>query len=639
MNFHSLRVRMLVAALVPVALVVVALVSVFWLNRLADLEETHSQRGKSLLQQVVTTSEYGLFSGNLESLQSVVNAMQTDVDVRSAAVFDSRGVLLVSIGFPVYKTLTELSDSKYASRQRERGIDTLFATISSSKVPLDDLFAAQGETRPAQALVLGHAVVEVSRDSLSAREREMLFLSVGVGLVGLLLGGLLATRMGEGVLQPILHISRRIEGIGQGDFSGDTSIKPDDPLHGLQMKLDQMASRLQWGRDELEQRVATVTHELRLKKEEAETATLAKSRFLAAASHDLRQPTHALGLFIARLGQLSLDGQASLLVGNLERSVQAMQDLLDGLLDLSRLESGAVKVHMQAVRVQNLLDAIRSALEPAAAEKGLHLRIRPSTLWAVTDSVQLQRMVMNLTHNAIRYTDHGTVLLACRSAGDGKHLRIEVWDSGIGISSEHQTDIFKEFYQVGNPGRERTRGLGLGLNIVERSAQLLGHQVTVRSALGHGTRFSITVPIAEPVNSELTVIEPVIAVVGGLDGLRVLVLEDDALALEAMVGLLGSWGCNVLAAQTVVQARKFMQPECLPDVLVSDYRLGDGDNGLSAISALRVLAGKEIPACLMSGDTDGELMQAARDAGLTLLHKPVRPAKLRALLRRLVATV
>jgi two-component system, sensor histidine kinase len=444
----------------------------------------------------------------------------------------------------------------------------------------------------------------------------------------------LATQMGEGVVRPVLRVSRMIERIGQGDLSPSSESPPSDPLYDLQTRLNQMAQRLAWGREEMEFRVESATHELRLKKEEAEMATLAKSRFLAAASHDLRQPTHALGMFVARLGQLPLDAPTRQLVASLEASVLSMQDLLDGLLDVSRLDAGAVQVQAGPVNMGEFFNGLRKALQPLAESKGLRLRIRPSPYWALSDPVLLQRMVMNLANNAIRYTERGTVLISCRRIEGGRRLRLDVADSGIGISPAHQEDIFREFYQVGNAGRDRTQGLGLGLNIVERTAQLLGHGITLRSALGCGTRFSIHMPMAHAVelSSVMQPAEP--QGLGGVEGMRVLVIEDDGFALEAIRDLLISWGCVVNAAATVSQALDYVNAYAPPDVVLSDFRLGEARTGLDVIAMVRAHARREIPACLMSGDTDAGLIQAAKDAGLTLLHKPVRPAKLRSFLRR-----
>jgi signal transduction histidine kinase len=635
---QSIRARMLAAAILPVTLVVLGIVVAFWMGRAGDLDRAHTERSQLLVRQFSMASEYAVFSGNLLHLHSVVTSMVRVPHVKAARVFDSSGKALASAGTFSAVGLNEVTDPAYVQRQRTAGIDTLVDSIKSTTVQLDDLFGPGSSDQPDnQPRILGYVVIDISRDGLFVQERDLLLIAVLLGALGLLLGGVLAVRMGEGVVKPILRVSRSIERIGSGDFATQAPVVPRDPLHELQHALNQMAIRLAWGRDELEQRVTDATIELRARKEEAEEATVAKSRFLASASHDLRQPTHALGMFIARLGQLPLDRQTSELVGNLEASVQAMQDLLDGLLDLSRLETGAVQVHLAPVNLERLLAGVIVALQPIAAGKGLRLRLRPTRLWAMTDAVLIQRIVMNLVHNALRYTERGAVLVSCRLADGGRHVRLEVWDSGIGISPEHQTQIFKEFYQVGNSGRDRSYGLGLGLSIVERSAKLLGHPLALRSALGCGTRISITVPYiqaalqpAQPAQMELPVPADTL-------GQRVLVIEDDDFAREAMQELLDSWSYRVKSVSSIAQACAYLMQQGAPDIIVSDYRLGDGQNGLEAIAQLRRLAGRDVPACLVSGDTDAQLMQAALAAGLTLLHKPVRPAKLRSLLRRMLA--
>lgn len=634
MMFPGIRTRMLAAALVPVMLVVMALVAVFWTSRVSDLDESHGLRTRLMARQVALASEYGIFSGNVAALQAVLAGLQRESDVKSVAVFAVDGRMLASSGTLHYNGFKEASSAQYAQQQRAESTDVVVEAVTSGNVPIDDMFSLSPGAQGSAPEVFGHVVLEVSRARLVARERELLVLALGIGLAGLVLGGVLAMRMGEGVVRPVLRVSRMIERIGEGDLTPSSESRPSDPLYDLQTRLNQMAQRLAWGREEMEFRVESATRELRLKKEEAETATLAKSRFLAAASHDLRQPTHALGMFVARLGQLPLDAQTRQLAASLEASVQSMQDLLDGLLDVSRLDAGAVQVQMGPVNMGDLLQGLRKALQPLAESKGLRLRIRPGPYWAMTDPVLLQRMVMNLANNAIRYTDRGTVMISCRRLEGGRTVRLDVADSGIGISPSHQQDIFREFYQVGNSGRDRAQGLGLGLNIVERTAQLLGHTITLRSALGCGTRFSIHLPAAQALEAA-NAFSPLESLgVGGVEGMRVLVIEDDGFALEAIRDLLGSWGCVVQAAATVTQALDFVNAYAPPDVVLSDFRLGEARNGLDVIAMVRAHARREVPACLMSGDTDTGLIQAAKDAGLTLLHKPVRPAKLRSFLRR-----
>lgn len=630
----DIRARMLLAALLPVTLVALLLAAVFLATWFRDFNEAHEQRTRALARQLATASEYGLFSANLSQLQTIASGALRESDVRTVAILDLHGKMLASAGNPRYRKLPTLSAREVETFDPVTGLDLLSQPIYASQVKLDDLFEAKaGDATPLPQL-LGYVLIEISHEVLQRREREMLLVGLAVTLGGLLFGGYLALRLGRGVIHPILRVSDMIERIGRGDLSARAAVLPNDPLHDLQQVLNQMAERLESGRDELEQRIAMATLELREKKEEAETAVLAKSRFLAAASHDLRQPTHALGMFVARLAQLPHDAQTRQLIGSLEASLHALQDLLDGLLDISRLDAQAVQVQVRPFALAEIFEQLGAGLTLTALEKGLRLRVRPTDVRVVSDPALLHRILLNLLVNALRYTKAGSVLLACRLRGGGTLARIEVWDSGIGIAPEHHQAIFKEFYQVGNTERDRNKGLGLGLNIVERTAHLLGHRLQFRSCLGLGTRFSIDVPLRLPGTTLEIPGPPEVSAVDDLAGLVVLVIEDDALAREGLVTLLESWGSVVRVAEGISTALWHLKFGLVPDVIVSDYRLRDGENGMETISRLRAVLGRPIAACLMSGDTDPALMQAAKREGLTLLHKPVRPAKLRSLVRR-----
>lgn len=635
MKFFDIRDRVLLAALLPVTLVAFLLSAVFLLGRVGDLDEAHSQRARSLARQVASASEYGIFSGNISNLQAIAAGALREPDVRSVVIQDALGGVLARAGKAGYAGLPLLGDSESEWNDETTRHDMLVQPVTATPVRLDDLFDGGRPSAMDTPQVLGHVVIEMSRQAVVSRERDMLMAGLAVTLGGLLFGGFLAVRIGRGVIGPILRVSDMIERLGRGELSARGEVQPDDPLRDLQQGLNQMAERLKQGRDELERRVDLATLELREKKEEAETATLAKSRFLAAASHDLRQPTHALGMFVARLAQLPHDEETRHLIVNLEASVRAMQDLLDALLDISRLDADAVKVNLRAFPMAELLEPLRSSLMPVAAEKGLRLRMRPSQAWVMSDPILLSRILLNLVSNALRYTRQGGVLVACRPSRGGSHLRIEVWDSGIGIPSEHQEDIFKEFFQIANPERDRSKGLGLGLNIVDRTAKLLGCPLRLKSIPGRGTRFSIEIPTALPGNPRVALTSPDIMPSGELNGLQVLVIEDDSASAQALSGLLESWGCTVVAVEGLQEALSAVPVTFEPQVILSDYRLRNGESGMETLHRLRALLGRQVPACLMSGDTDPALMQACRDAGLPLLHKPVRPAKLRTLLRRL----
>ncbi len=637
MRWGDIRSRMLLAALLPATLVAVVLAGVFMTVRLLDFDALHDQQARSLARQVATASEYGLYSGDLVQLEAVAKGALREPDVLFVAILNGRGARLVFVGQASSSAPPTLTAQESQHFDRATDTDLVQQPIVASQVKLDDLYQPASASDVKVPQVLGHVLIEFSHEAMHRRARAMLLVSLLVALGGLLFAYLLALRLGRGVIRPILRVSDMIERIGGGELSVRGDLLPGDPLNRVQQDLNRMAERLEAGREETDRRIAIATLELREKKEEAETATRAKSRFLAAASHDLRQPTHALGMFVARLAQLPHDAQTRQLIGNLEASLRAMQDMLNGLLDISRLDAQAVPVQLSPFALTGIFEQLRADLSLTAADQGLRLRVRASPVWVMSDPALLHRILLNLLVNALRYTRHGGVLLACRLTPDPQRVRIEVWDSGIGIASEHQQAIFTEFYQVGNSERDRSKGLGLGLNIVQRSAGLLGHRLQFCSVLGRGSRFSLEVPRV-PVSAAPALLRPAPAEAGDdLVGLVLLVVEDDALAREGLVRLLESWGAIVRVADDLATALGQLTGGLAPDVIVSDYRLRDGENGIDIIRQLRSAAGQLVPACLISGDTDPALILAARSAGLTLLHKPVRPAKLRSLVRRLAS--
>ncbi|MDI1246096.1 MAG: ATP-binding protein [Rhodoferax sp.] len=639
MRTPGIRVRMLVAALLPVSLLGVLLTVVFLMSRFDDINASYQLRSRSVARQLALASEFGLFSGNKEQLQALARGALRESDVRWVAVFDPQGQALASAGVARDDVSPPFS-SVEAQRVDAQGLfDVLTQPVFSSGIKLDDLYEDASQPGQVQAVPLGHVVVSLSRESVSAQQRDILLLGGLISAFGLLFGLVLAVRLSTGVIRPMMRVSHLIERIGNGDFSAAAQVQaqtsPQDPLRDLQNNLIQMAARLAGARHELEYQVSTVTQALREKKEEAELATQAKSQFLAAASHDLRQPVHALGMFIARLGQLSHDAQTTQLVANLQASVSAVQNLLDGLLDISRLEAKAVQVQFEKFPLMDLFDRLEQDLAPLAHDRGLQLRIRPCSIWVRSDPALLYRIFLNLVSNALRYTEKGGVLVACRSPGRRAQARIEVWDSGLGIAPEHQQDVFKEFYQVDNPGRQRSLGMGLGLSIVQRSCRLLTHPLTLSSRLGVGTRFCITLPKVKP-DKTMTFADAEPTPVSDGFQATVLVVEDDELVRQALVGLLQSWGTTVAEASDLKSAQSVIEQGVLPALIISDYRLNEPLNGILVVARLREQLGFPVPACLISGDIDPDVILAAEQAQLTLLHKPVRPAKLRSLLRHLL---
>jgi signal transduction histidine kinase/CheY-like chemotaxis protein len=371
-----------------------------------------------------------------------------------------------------------------------------------------------------------------------------------------------------------------------------------------------------------------LSQELHVQKDAAERANLAKSRFLAAASHDLRQPMHALGLFVAAL-QARIGGQPDVqqIVGNIEISVSAMNGLFNALLDISRLDAGTVEPVPAAFPVRELLQRLQAEYTQRAAEKGIRFDVVLSSAVVRSDPVLLQRILRNLVENAVRYTQSGRVLVGCRRCGT--NLRIESWDTGPGIPQQHLQDIFQEFYQLHNPERDRSQGLGLGLAIVERLAHLLEHPLTVRSQPGKGSLFAVTVPLAASgAMRPDTAREPMPQ--AGLADAFIAVVDDEEAILEGMRSLLPGWGYRLLTATSGDEMlAKLAQCALRPDAIVCDYRLHGTETGVEVILRIQEEFNADIPGMLITGDTAPERLREAMASGFTLLHKPLQPDSLR----------
>lgn len=372
---------------------------------------------------------------------------------------------------------------------------------------------------------------------------------------------------------------------------------------------------------------------LRHAKDEAERANLGKSKFLAAASHDLRQPVQALFFFTAALDRKLHNHPARTVLNDLQRSLESLNILLDSLLDISKLDAGVITPKETTFSVASLLERMDSEFAPSAQAKGLQLRVVPSTAVIRSDPALLSRVIQNLVANAVRYTAEGRILLGCRR--HGKTLCIEVWDTGIGIPRERLSDIFEEFYQVGNSERDRSQGLGLGLAIVNRLARLLHHRVSVHSDLGRGSVFSIEVPLAD----QPTVGVRRLPVAASPSASRlVLVIDDEASVLKSLHLILDAWGFDVLAATSEDEAVALLeQHKRLPNAIVADYRLRNGRTGTEAIRHIRDLFHSPIPSIIITGDTAPERLREAEASGLSILHKPVQPPELQMLLKESLA--
>jgi len=366
----------------------------------------------------------------------------------------------------------------------------------------------------------------------------------------------------------------------------------------------------------------------------AESSNREKTRFLAAASHDLRQPLHAMGLFAAALSTKVRDPEVQDMIASINASVEALEHLFDALMDISRLDAGGVAPQRSPFSLSRLLQRVEHDHRPLAAEKGLRFTVRNSAAWVDSDAVLVARILSNLVSNAVRHTARGGVLVGVRRSGE--HCLLQVWDTGPGIPSEMRERIFDEFHQLGNAERNSGHGIGLGLSIVRRLAILLGHRLELDSQLGRGSCFALQLPVApRPVTLPAcrTPARRRTDVKDGLADCRIAVIEDEPLAARGMCTLLQSWGATVVSAHSgAAMLDALGRSGFYPDLIVADYRLGDDETGIDVIARMRDELGVVIPALLVSGDVGEDAVAAMRacgDSGVARLLKPVAPSALR----------
>jgi signal transduction histidine kinase/ActR/RegA family two-component response regulator len=478
-------------------------------------------------------------------------------------------------------------------------------------------------------LFIGAALLGILRFALRSRDTKgMLLLAAGTLCVGGAVYDYLRSLAGED-----------LQAVYVTTYAGLVLV-----LLAAWMLLDRYQQAYRAYRDlnaELEQRVQAANAELQLRleqtqaaREQAEQASIAKSRFFAAASHDLRQPLHSLGLFTSALDEHLTSPQARATASSIRESITALESLFDALLDLSRLDAGIVTVQPKNVMLQSLFDRLAREFHVEAVARELRLRFVPTRAVVRTDPLLMERILTNLVANALRYTPHGGVVVGVRRLGG--RVAIAVCDTGIGIAPEQQALVFEEFFQVDNPGRDRSRGLGLGLAIVRRLTQLLDHPLTLHSRPGRGSCFRLEVPLAtgeaEPLAEPMPAIDD-----GALRDLRVLVVDDDLMVREGTSALLRRWRAEPRLASSSREALHALDQGFAPDLMIVDLRLGETRDGIDVIEALRTRLGRPVPALLVSGDTGAAELLRVRSSGILLLTKPVAPAKLRSAMRTLTA--
>lgn len=617
----KIRTRAFLLGLIPALLMALVLTGFHVYPRLSELDRSLSQQGMALARHLAASAEYGVVSGNDDVLDMLLDQAMSEQGVESALLVWPEGRRMARGKDPGRLTL-QAGVSRWDDPDR-----SWFAhPVRLSMDPGSDLYF---EAAPADREPLAWVAIGIDLEQRKQLGAQLLVASAGITLLGVLLAVLLVRQLALTGVRPLMDILAAVKRISSGAFGTQMEITAHSPeLRELQAIVNQMSESLRSYQQEMEAKVGMATAELAHKTREAEQANQAKSRFLAAASHDLRQPMHAISLYVESLKPQMKGRAAEETLQKLERSIFSMIEMFNAILDVSRLDAGVIQPRLAPVRIRRLLLDIADEFAAESDAKGLSLRVRAADRWVESDPMLLGRIVRNLLSNALRHTARGGILLSARRCGE--RVRLQVWDTGSGIAPEHQPHVSYEFYQVEPQGDRAQHGLGLGLSIVRRLARLLGYPLQLRSRPGRGTVFSIDLPPAAPGSCEGGCVIPAQGLVG-----RAVVIDDDADVRDALGRLLSAWGLEVQTfARLGELAAGLTRP---PDVVLADYQLTGSETGLEAIESIRARWGAAIPAIVVTGDTRAESVQRFSELGMAVLYKPVQPAQLLSLLQASLA--
>lgn len=605
----SLQRDLIRLGVLPCATAAVALTLWFTHERLGTLENAFQTGGAAIARQLAAVSDLSLYAGDVATLRDLAENTVAKGIASRVEIGNGAGVH-VAAGPPPEKLAHARPFDAPVRLRTTRGLTDYpqpagaAHDIGQVRIFLDD--AEHRRTRAASVLAGGM-----------------------IGGIALLLAWLSARHMARAVVRPLKRISATVASLQEGKLEARCGPCGRNEIAALAHDVDHMAQRLQDAHTQQEERVQAATQEALARLSQAEQATRSRTRFLATASHDLRQPVHAMGLFIDGLLPTATADQLPAM-RRLQEGTQVMSALLDALLDISRLDANVLSPAFAPVRTRDLFAQAEAMHAPTAREAGVELVWRDGGYTVMTDANLAMRVLDNLVRNAVRHSPGGRVLVAARRSARG--ARLEVRDNGVGIAPIHQSRVFEEFYQVGNPQRDRRNGFGLGLSICARIAKLLRTEIRLRSAPNRGSTFSLELATTDaPAAAPLTGATPVAGTPPSLD-MDCLLVDDDEAILEGTTNLLRQWGCRVEREQTVAGALERLRATgCRYDVILCDLQLGDSDDGLALVEQARVLHPQALP-ILISGTTTPDILRRVREASVTLLTKPVAPAKLRALL-------
>ena len=611
----SLAQQLVLLAVLPAAVATFGAIVVLTRQHLANVTELTRTSAQTVALQVATVAQNPLQQMDRRALLRVAQSGSTQPHVQQVEIWTDDGEVVASVNTVDQRRLAGLR------------VETPVVDDDGRR--------------------LGTVMVETSLDAVRLA-RNTAWLNVLSVLAASLAGvGLAGWWLARRISAPIRQLGEAVERLGAGE-EASVRIEGSEEVRRLQHGFNQAASALAEGRRLLQSRIGEATAELARKNHQLELASQAKTRLLATASHDLRQPLHALTLFSDGLANGETDPTRLQRIGHMRECVESLDRLFSELLNLSQLDAGALQPQWSNFALDTLFDEISRNFRPVAEQQGLRLVVRKTDAWVRSDYVMLSRILNNLVSNSLRHTLEGGVLVGARRRG--RSIRIDVWDTGVGIDQEHQQRVFEEFYQI-DPQRQHgaIRGMGLGLATVQRLAALLNARVQLTSAPRKGTCVRITARATQPLigASEAESGPPegreAGTQAGGLEGVSVLVIDDERSILEGLQVVLSNWGAQVLAAQTRAEALALADHwERAPDVVVSDLLLHGGDNGLAVLDALAAHPrgiGEHTARLLVTGETKPDRLREVAAAGVTVLYKPVSPRALRQAIASQVAAL
>jgi signal transduction histidine kinase/CheY-like chemotaxis protein len=604
----DLQRRVMLLAVMPCVAATMLLTSYFTVDKIRTLEDGFSTNGGATAKRLASYSDLSLYAGDISALRRISQDAIREPGVQSVEISNGSGLLVTAHRSGLVPEQTRSFSA--AVRIRPTG------SFDDWSIDEDDGGAG----------AVGNVRVVIDSSGLYRQELRSAMTGLLIGLATLVAAMWGATLLARGIAAPLRQLGGTVAAIRAGDLNARSRLDSDDELGRLSAGIDDMAAALAGHRSELEARVREAQLQAQQRLSQAEQANAAKARFLAAASHDLRQPLHAVGLFVGKLRETAGRDQLAL-VERIDEGLSGMSGLLTALLDISRLDAGVVEPQRSVVSIGKLFDDAEATLSSLAIERETRLLFRRRDLHVDVDPALCARILSNFVENALRYAAGGAVLVSAQRHHD--KVRVQVRDNGIGIASMYHERVFEEFFQLDNPERDRRKGLGLGLAICARAARLLDIRIGVESAVGKGSCFYFDLPAAErpaPVATAAPAM-PTARAQG-----RALVVDDDRAIRDGTIGLIEQWGLTTAAASTVDEALDVLISQSSAfDYLLCDLQLSEIDDGWRVIEAARRIDSRT-RLLLVSGDTSAATLRRARENGVVLLTKPVTPAKLRAAL-------